>query len=139
MPFPVSLSSLPAAVVLIPETAPFRAMRETLDRISLVHLDDLVGLVGFRVRTLSCWGLEVIRRLRCTGHGQKKFADLAEKRGQTLKKPERVICPLQSTLSVILACFKARGSIAGVSETPFGTVFNGISMVNDRVAVGTYV
>ena len=39
MAFPASLSSLPAAVVLIFEAAPFRAMSETLNRTS-VHLEE---------------------------------------------------------------------------------------------------
>ena len=58
--------------------------------------------------------------------------DLFGKRVQTLKNPERLIWPLQSTLSVIFACFKARGSIAGVSETSLGTVLSRISKRKKR-------
>lgn len=49
--------------------------------------------------------------------------DFSGRKLRTLKNPVRVIWPLQSTLSVMFACFNARGSIAGVSETPLGTVF----------------
>lgn len=75
-------------------------------------------------RTSSSLGREVIRQLQCTRSSGEKGGSWTCVRGslRTLKNPERVIWPLQSTLSETFAYFKARGSIAGVSETPLGTV-----------------
>ena len=102
-----------------------------------VGMSDGAGRFG---RTSSCQGQGVIRRLRCTMSSQNLFVDLSGRVLRTLKNPERVIWPLQSMLSVTFACFRARGSIAGVNETPFGTVLFSISMVERIVdAIGAYI